>query len=256
MNTVSKLLCVVGLAGFTASASAQVLWFPFTVSSDKVSIPDNDLNGEALFGTVSGFADDYKISTNNFKVVLEFAGDPIASNGDLYAALQAPNGGPIAVLMNRVGYGAGELSGYADNGGKFVFYDGATDPNNKDDNGTAWAFSDVHNYQNDPVFGTGGKEVENFYGIFNSDGRSVDPQGSIAQFAAANRNKTLAVFQGLNPNGEWTLFLADVANSGFAKVVSWGLDFTPIPEPQEYAIAVGLGLLGFAVYRRRTLKIA
>ena len=57
-------------------------------------------------------------------------------------------------------------------------------------------------------------------------------------------------------------FLDNVAFTGFSsggQIVSGELvpaGVTPVPEPHEYAIVFGLGLLGFAAYRRRTLAQA
>lgn len=260
MKTVSKLLWIAGVAGFTATAPAQVLWFPFTVPADRIAIPDGDINGMVLTGTVSGFDDSYKISTNSFQVELNLTGDPIGGNGDIYAALQAPTvggkSGPMAILLNRPGVAPGSLLGYQDNGGLFTFYEGANDPNHVDSKGVQQSFTDAHFYQNDPVYG--GQPGDNgVSGIFRSDGRDVDPTlGTAAQYGAATRTKTLAAFDGLNPNGQWTLFIADVSSGGSSKITSWGLDFTPIPEPSEYALAIGIGLVGFALYRRRTMKLA
>lgn len=253
MKSVSKLLWIAGLAGLTATASAQSLWFPFEIPADRVAIPDNDANGEVIFGTVSGFDASYTISTNSFKVVLDLEGDPIAGTGDIYARLQAPTG-QYAVLLNRTGLAVGTGLGYQDNGGKFTFYDGASDPAHKDSLGVAHDFTDVHFYQTDPVYGAPGDNPVD--GIYKSDGRDLDPGSAPAQYTNATRDKTLAVFQGLNPNGEWTLFIADLNAGNSAKITGFGLDFTPIPEPQEYALAIGLGLMGFALYRRRTAKLA
>lgn len=49
----------------------------------------------------------------------------------------------------------------------------------------------------------------------------------------------------------WTTFGANTAGQ-----INAGQTLTPVPEPREYAAMAGLGLLGFAVYRRAFLKRA
>lgn len=245
MKTVSTKVCIAALAGFAATASAQV--FTFNVNQP---IPDGDLNGSAFVGEVSGLSG--TVDTNSFKVSLNIAGDPIAGTGDLYSYLRSPDG-QRAILLNRPGYPGNNGVGYQDNGMNLRLFEGV-DANHKNTDGLATAFTDVHFYQSDPIYG--GIPNNEATGIFKSDGRDIDPLGSAEAFNAATRSKTLSVFQGVNPNGEWLLFVADVSAGGSAKLNSWGLDFTPIPEPQEYALAIGIGLMAFALYRRRVLKTA
>jgi len=242
MKTVTKLVCIAGLVGLAATATAQV--FTYAVDPDKQSIPDGDLNGSTFIGTVSGVTS--ALSTNSFIVSLNIVGDPIANNGDFYAFLRDPNG-DIAYLLNRVGSPANGGIGYADNGMNVRFYDGSDEANH--------AFTDVHWYQLDPVYG-GVPGDNGLTGIFRPDGRSIDPLSNPGLFQTAARDSTFSVFQGINPNGDWGLFVADVSSGGSAKLVSWGLEFTPIPEPQEYAMAISAGLMAFALYRRRIQKSA
>lgn len=240
------MVFIAGLVGFTATASAQV----FT-SYVNTSIPDGDPNGTAFNLDVSGMS---AINTNSFKVDLDIEGDPIAGSGDLYVYLRSPDG-KIAVLLNRPGVTTSNGIGYQDNGFKVTIYDGVNDPTHKDATGTAQPFTNIHFYQDDPIYGSAVGE-NGVTGIFKSDGRYVDPLSLQAQFSTTTTDKSLQVFQGVDPNGTWSLFVADVASGGSAKLVSWGLEFTSIPEPQEYAMAIGIGLMGFAIYRRRILKTA
>jgi len=247
MKTISNMVFITGLIGFTATASAQVF-----SSYANTSIPDGDENGYVFNLDVSGVAT--TLDTNKFKVNLVFEGDPIAGSGDLYAYLRSPDG-KIAVLLNRPGVTLSDGIGYQDNGLNVTIYDGANDPNHKDATGTVQAFTDIHYYHDDPVYGSSVGE-QGVTGIFKSDGRFIDPLDLQTSFATTTRDNTLQVFQGIDPNGTWNLFVADVASGGSSKLVSFGLDFTAIPEPQEYAMAIGLGLMGFALYRRRLLKNA
>jgi hypothetical protein len=51
-------------------------------------------------------------------------------------------------------------------------------------------------------------------------------------------------FNGLDPNGSWTLYIADVASGGgFGTLRSWGLEITAIPEPTPAALLVCYALV-------------
>jgi hypothetical protein len=75
--------------------------------------------------------------------------------------------------------------------------------------------------------------------------------------AVAQRRIKLSTFNGLNPNGDWTLVLADVVGGGGqAHLVSWGLEIQAVPEPANLASATLVGLLALAygsraAWRRR-----
>src|SRR4030095_2852575 len=43
------------------------------------------------------------------------------------------------------------------------------------------------------------------------------------------RTGLLSSFNGLNPNGEWTLFLADLSPLDTSTLVSWGLELCGLP---------------------------
>jgi MYXO-CTERM domain-containing protein len=53
----------------------------------------------------------------------------------------------------------------------------------------------------------------------------------------------LGSFAGSDPNGTWTLFLADLSSGAQSTVVSWGLDIITVPEPST----VAMGLMGLAL---------
>lgn len=252
MKTVSKLICTAGLGMMAATASAQV--YSWNETSNPYSyIPDGDLNGTVITENVTVFGT--TINTNAFRVNINIAGDPIGANGDLYGYLRSPDhtstggaGSVVAVLFNRVGVPSNSGLGYQDSGMNITFFDGS------DPNGT---HKDFHLYQDDPVYSL----VQNgttpvVTGVFKTDGRNINPLSSGTAFEAAGRTATLAGFQGIDPNGTWSLFLADVSSGGSSRLMSWGLDFSPIPEPHQYAMVIGAGLLAFALYRRRALKSA
>ena len=61
-------------------------------------------------------------------------------------------------------------------------------------------------------------------------------------------------FLGLNPNGDWRLFVADLNSMDVMTVNSWGLhlELSAVPEPSEWA-AMSFGLLGLAWVVKRLM---
>lgn len=50
-------------------------------------------------------------------------------------------------------------------------------------------------------------------------------------------------FQGLNPNGTWTLFFADMSGGGGTSTINgWSLNITAVPEPANVALCVFGGM--------------
>lgn len=159
-------------------------------------------------------------------------------NGDVYATLayQPSAGSPItafAVLLNRPGrdVGAGNEDGYYDNGLNISL--GTTGP-------------DVHTYQTQTVPAVGGPLT----GSWAADGRDVDPNDVVV---GTSRTAGLDAFQGLNPNGVWTLYVEDTMPGGLARLTGWGLEWTPVPVPEPGAFGSILGglSLGFGFWVRR-----
>jgi hypothetical protein len=62
-------------------------------------------------------------------------------------------------------------------------------------------------------------------------------------------------FGGENPAGNWTLNINDWALNDLGTLNSWTLTITPVPEPGTFALC-GVGLAGFAAYRRRRARAA
>jgi hypothetical protein len=58
----------------------------------------------------------------------------------------------------------------------------------------------------------------------------------------------LSVFNGMNPNGDWTLFLADQGAGDEATLTGWTLSLTAVPEP---AVPLLGGLATLLALRRR-----
>ena len=126
-------------------------------------------------------------------------------NGDLLAYLVHDSG--HAVLLNRPGKTLANPFGYGDAGFNVTFDDTATN-------------GDIHNYRltlsdnpNTPLPGA-------LTNAWVPDGRDTDPA---LVLDTAPRPATLSAFTGLNPNGRWTLFVADVDALYASTLVSWGL---------------------------------
>lgn len=196
------------------------------------TVPDGSATGFTDSRTLSGAGGNEIISS--LTVSLRISG---GYNGDLYGYLSY--NGVIVTLVNRVGVSSsGPAGGYSHTGFDIVFNDGAT--------------HDIHFYGNhSPSFDGNGRLT----GTWQVDGRSINPNSPPADFDGASR-ANLASFNGISPNGTWTLFLADMSGGDMSSSVleSWGMTIETVPEPVNVALGIfGLGAL--AVYlRRRFLK--
>jgi subtilisin-like proprotein convertase family protein len=180
----------------------------FTINQD---IPDNDTAGFASKVVVSGQTG----AVYGLEVSLNIGG---FSNGDLYAYLT--HGSGFTVLVNRVGRTSLNGFGYADPGFDVRFIDSA--------------LIDIHNQSGHGTLVSG---------IFQPDGRNISP---LTVLDSTLRTTALSSFNGVNPNGEWVLFVADVSGGDLHQLNSWGLNFvTVVPEPGTWlAGAICLGALG------------
>jgi hypothetical protein len=189
-----------------------------------VSIPDGDSLG--IQRTIDLSFNGYLESLESVEVQLNISGDSsYAFGGDLYVALLCETGGR-AVLLNRVG--------------KTVL-----NPFGSDVNGFAIVFSlpgaDIHILDDvDSALDGEGRLT----GTWDADGRDIDPDLVVD---TTPRTAGLDQFAGINPNGKWTLFVADVSSGGLAKLDSWGVNITAIPEPTVISLIsfMGLGTLFF-----------
>ena len=196
---------------------------PFVLSSNvtvNAVIPDNDPSGYASTVAVSGLADVIKDVT----VTLDITG---GYNGDLYAYVTYD--GQLLTLLNRVGQGTGSnptfTFGYSDAGMNVTLADALNGGVN----------GNIHNYQS---VGGGYATL-----ISNDGGFTPDSTGG-ATFAST--------YGGLNGNGTWAIFLADLSAGNQSTLVSWNLDITTVPEPPSIA----LGLAGLMAFRRAQRKTA
>jgi subtilisin-like proprotein convertase family protein len=187
-------------------------------------------------GNASGVSDNRTISSaitsiGSIKVTLDLSAE---FNGDLYAYLRHETG--FAVLLNRVGRSGSLSAGYDDSGMQITLSDAAP-------------AGDVHVYQSSVAFTTGNPLT----GIWQPDARNVDP--STVTDDPGSRSAYLNSFEGLNPNGSWTLFVADLQSGGNSSLAGWSLEIeSSIPEPGAGQGVVGLGLIGYALWRVRRRK--
>jgi subtilisin-like proprotein convertase family protein len=201
-----------GLMLWTAVALGQTSETNFTFSVNQ-AIPDGNVLGMTLATNLS-------ITGGNISSVtvgLDITG---GFNGDLYAYLAGPNGG-FAVLLNRVGVSNNATAfGYSDGGFNVTFSDAAA--------------NSIQYYQNytNPA---GGRVL----GSWQPEGITIDPlTNNPTAFFGAPQNAMLGSFAGTDPNGTWTLFVADMSAGGTGTIVSWNLDVVTVPEPQVWMLGL------------------
>jgi subtilisin-like proprotein convertase family protein len=130
-------------------------------------------------------------------------------NGDYYAYLRHGALG-FAVLLNRTGSSIANPYGYADSGFDVTLSDSAA-------NGSIHSYQSVSNPQGGALTG-----------LWQPDGGS------------------LSSFNGLDPSGAWTLYLADLSPVGIGTLTGWGLTVTADPPTVPAAVPDGgltLGLM-------------
>jgi len=193
------------------------------------SIPDGDAIGLASTLNLTGIS--YPITS--LEITLNISG---TYNGDLYAYLVHDGG--FSVLLNRVGRTGHDDSGYGDGGLSVNFADGA-------------ANGDIHNYRSS-LFGNASTPLSGpLTGNWSPDGRQSSPFGVTDADA---RTALLSSFDGLDPNGDWTLFVADLSGGDLHQLDSWGLEFgapvASVPENGSTATWLLTALAGVALATR------
>ncbi len=219
-RTLGAFITLICLLAQGARADTNVTYF----IPVNVTIPDGNPVGIVSTTNLSGLT----TGITSVQLDLHITG---GFNGDLYAYLLGPNGG-FAVLLNRVGLAGGNPFGYGDSGLNITLADG---------------YSNIHNYQSGAYTISSGQLV----GTWSPDGRNIDPQSLGSFFDSASTAASLGVFNGANPNGQWTLFVGDLAGGGGSStLVSWGLTIA-IPEPRTWALFATGAVMLLAVRRKK-----
>jgi subtilisin-like proprotein convertase family protein len=199
--------------------SAQADYFQ-TFNTGGVLVPDGSLVGWSDTQPVSGVSGPIA----SVSVTLDLTG---GWNGDLYAYLVHDTG--FAVLLNRVGRDTGNDAGFGTAGMNVTLSDSAV-------------LGNIHSVST-PVPS----------GIYQPDGRNIDPRSASADFGnPLNPTALLGSFDGEDPNGDWTLFIADVASGDVTAVQSWGLSIGSVPEPSCVVLFLG-GMI--ALFRLKGAKV-
>lgn len=212
------------LAGWAGLSQAQTVYY--SAADLNLELPDGGGLGIFVQQTVSGLSGPIAAVT----VALKISG---TWSGDLYAYLNF--GDAHAVLLNRAGKTEAHPAGYGDRGFDVRFDDQALN-------------GDIHTYR----IAYGGAPPLNASGALTGDwapdGRESDPD---AVLDTDFRTATLSVFEGKNPNGQWTLFVADMAAGSVHRLEAWELGIHLIPEPGALGWAMGgMSLLWLALSRR------
>ena len=166
-------------------------------------------------GSPVGLVNSLDIATSieritNVTVTLNVSG---GFNGDLHAYLIHDAG--HAILLNRVGKTLANPSGYSDSGLNVTFTDSA-------------ANGDIHNYRQTLFGNPSMPQAGPLTNAWAPDGRDIDPA---LVLDSTPSTALLSAFHGLNPNGRWTLFIADVDAVYSSTLVSWGLEIRGTSAP-------------------------
>lgn len=207
------------ITGLIAIAAATVTHAGLIYSdSPNHVIPDANAAGYTMSTTIG---DQPGGSIDYVRVHLNLQG---GWNGDLYAHLTytAPGGSEptaFAVLLNRIGKDTASSFGSGTSG--MDVWLSASGP-------------DIHTATSTPLVGD-----------FSADGRAASP---LLVTGSSPRDATLASFAGVQANGKWDLFFADMSAGSQTTVQSWELDLglTTVPEPVGLALGVFGGLFALA----------
>lgn len=204
----------------------------YSYTGPALSIPDNDASGRTFSFSLS----DPATAITSLSISFDISG---GYNGDLYAYLS--HGSGYTVLLNRTGVGestsGSSASGYADTGFAITL--------------SSLGGANMHFYRNSsPVFNGSGQLT----GTWQPDGRTIDP-GSVPSAFDAAGTADFGSFTGVNPNGSWTLYFADLSPGSVATLNSFMLDIQAVPEPVNLALGFFAGVVGAtSLYRWRDFR--
>lgn len=205
-QTMKILIPLALLTGVSGQLQAATITgqFDFIVGT---AIPDN--NG-------IGFSDTRSISTP----ITSITGVTIQISmgggwaGDMYAYVTHASG--FSVLLNRPGRKLSDIAGSGVDELVIEFGDNA--------------LTDIHTAL--PSSGA-------VSGFFQPDAREIDPDNSLD---SSPRTAFLSSFNGVDANGDWTLFMADTVTGDQMTLNGWSLSIQGVPEPST-AILAGIGAI-------------
>ena len=205
-------LAVLGSFALPLAASAGIFTSTYTTGfANGGVIPDGSVAGWSDTRTISGLG---SAPIVNVTMTLDVSG---GYNGDLYAYLSY--NGTIIPLLNRVGVGTGNAFGSSDAGFNITL--------------SSAAATDIH------LASAGGSQLT---GTYQPDGRTIDPLSAPASFDAASRVSFHAL-DGMNANGNWTLFFADVtASDEHSTINGYSISVEVVPEPVTAALGICLAV--------------
>jgi subtilisin-like proprotein convertase family protein len=147
-----------------------------------------------------------------------------------------PSLSSVGVTLNLSGGNIGDLVAY-------LSYDGVTEQllNRPGTGGNPLAL------------GYTGMSFTSPFSLSDSGTGSIDSYGGTATSGTYQPSVSFSAFNGLNPNGNWTLFFADLSGGDGANVTTlngWSLIITAVPEPVNVAMAIfGAGIIGVGAAR-------
>ncbi len=208
-----RTLCLVATTlawGFTASAQPITTTTSFMVDA---MVPDGDASGLASVQTIATPI----TNVTGLKVALKVSG---TWNGDLYCFLTHSTG--RSVLLNRLGRSSAGNLGYNDVGMDVTFDDAA-------------ANGDIHVYRLQLGGSPGTPLPGSLTSVWAPDARVASPTNVLE---TDERSALLGSFSGVDPNGEWVLFMADLEAGDIHLLESWGLEITgdAIPVTPDQAL--------------------
>lgn len=214
---------IIAAATLSCAACAQAAIETSASATVNQDIPDGNPSGVA--STISLNVLGNQIVPGSVSVFLNISG---SFSGDLFAYVT--HGSGYSVLLNRVGADSSDGLGYGDFGLNVRFSDSAANGN-------------IHTYRQvtTPAF------QSQLGGTWAPDGRSVSPY---AINGSEIPTAKLSSFDQIDPNGDWTLFVADVNGGDLHTLVSWGLDMSVAPEPASYGLMAGLASLVVVIRRK------
>ena len=224
-----------GLALATGASAAMV--FPDSGLASPLAIADHDATGILRTLEISGLATS---TTYTVDVALNIQGRGYGGYvGDVYAYLahQSPSGEyRMTVLLNRPGRSASLLSGYDNTGVNITVSDSAA--------------HDIHTYQAQSYQLDSTSTA--LTGTWQADRRLANPDSVVSSDARAAT--TLNNLVTTDPNGNWSLFVADMETGGTMQLNNWSISLTAVPEPSSTLIFAGM--LASATLRRRRKRVA